>query len=104
MTTADPLAVAVFAAEWALSYEGIILSSASGSGASARRGGLTPARGRCGGAVDRLHRTPTWTLLLVGRRCREWGYLDPDGTWTRYDLHEHAREFDAAMAARKAAA
>lgn len=50
--------------------------------------------------IDRLHRTPTWTLLLVGRRRREWGYLDPDGSWTHFTQHPHAQEFDAAMAAR----
>lgn len=53
--------------------------------------------------ITHLHRRPTWTLLLVGRRRREWGYWDEDG-WTRFDRHRHAYEFDAAMAARKAAA
>lgn len=52
--------------------------------------------------IDRLHRVPTWTLMLVGRRRRDWGYLDRDGTWTRFDLHPHAAEFDEAMARRKA--
>ncbi len=52
--------------------------------------------------IWRLHRDPTWTLMLVGRRRRDWGYVDRDGTWTRYDLHPHAVEFDAAMAVRKA--
>lgn len=52
--------------------------------------------------IDRLTRTPTWTLMLVGRRRREWGYVDRDGTWTRYDLHPHSDEFDAAMAVRRA--
>lgn len=52
-------------------------------------------------SIERLHRTPTWTLLFVGRRRRDWGYVDADG-WTRFDRHRHAVEFDAAMAARKA--
>lgn len=47
-----------------------------------------------------LDRVPTWTLVLVGRRRRVWGYLDRDGTWTRFDQHPHAVEFDAAMARR----
>lgn len=50
--------------------------------------------------ILRLHRTPTWTLMVVGRRQRTWGYLDRDGTWTPYNEHPHAAEFDAAMAAR----
>lgn len=50
-----------------------------------------------------LQRTPTWTLMLVGRRRRDWGYVDRDGTWTRFDQHRHAQEFDVAMATRKAA-
>lgn len=54
-------------------------------------------------SIRRLHRNPTWTLMLVGRRQRVWGYLDDDGTWTPFDQHPHAAEFDAAMAARKAA-
>lgn len=53
--------------------------------------------------ITELWRVPTWTLMLVGRRRREWGYVDPDGTWTRFDLHAHAAEFDAALAARLAA-
>lgn len=53
--------------------------------------------------IDELARTPTWTLLLVGPRRRTWGYLEPDGTWTPFDEHPHAAEFDRAMAWRKAA-
>jgi hypothetical protein len=49
-----------------------------------------------------LLRVPTWTLMLVGPRVREWGYRDPDGRWTVFDQHPHAREFSAAMAARQA--
>lgn len=47
---------------------------------------------------------PTYTLMLVGRRRREWGYVDPDGTWTRFDRHPHAAEFDAALARRQTVA
>lgn len=45
--------------------------------------------------VERLHRTPTWTLLLVGRRRRNWGYIRPTEagfSWTAWDLdtgHKH---------------
>lgn len=52
--------------------------------------------------ITHLLWVPTWTLMFVGRRVREWGYIDPDGTWTRFDLHPHAAEFDRALAARKA--
>lgn len=52
-------------------------------------------------SIRRLHRTPTWTLMLVGPRRRIWGYLDDDGTWTPFDQHLHSAEFDAAMAARR---
>lgn len=48
-----------------------------------------------------LLRVPTWTLMFVGRRVREWGYVDRDGRWTRFDLHPHAAEFDAALAHRR---
>lgn len=47
-----------------------------------------------------LQRIPTWTLVLVGRRRRTWGYVDPDGTWTPYDQHFRAQQFDRAMAER----
>jgi hypothetical protein len=50
--------------------------------------------------IVKLLRIPTWTLMLVGRRTREWGYVDPDGTWTRFDLHRHNDEFVAALATR----
>ena len=53
--------------------------------------------------IDSLDRTPTWTLVFTGRRKREWGYVDPDGTWNHFTQHPHADEFDAAMAARSAA-
>lgn len=67
-------------------------------------------RMRLGGAhaIVRLTRTPTWTLMLVGRRVRTWGYLEPslfgDGgswVWTEFNRHSHAYEFDAALARRK---
>lgn len=63
-------------------------------------------RMRLGGAhaIMRLTRNPTWTLMLVGRRVRTWGYWEPAWNglwaWTEFDKHEHAREFDAAMARR----
>lgn len=56
-------------------------------------------------AIVQLSRTPTWTLLFVGRRVRTWGYLEPDvrggWRWTEFDKHPHAREFDQAMARRR---
>lgn len=50
--------------------------------------------------IDQLLRTPTWTLMLVGRRRRTWGYVDPGGEWTPFDEHFHAAEFDRAVAVR----
>jgi hypothetical protein len=57
-------------------------------------------------SIRRLLRTPTWTLLLVGKRVRTWGYIEPeDGwwRWTEFDMHRHADEFSAAMARRREA-
>lgn len=52
-------------------------------------------------AIRRLLRQPTWTLMFVGRRVRTWGYLEPSAygkwSWTEFDKHIHAREFDAAL-------
>jgi len=55
--------------------------------------------------IRELFRVPTWTLMLVGRRQRTWGYWDDesgyrDRSWTPFDVHHHAAEFDAAMAER----
>lgn len=56
--------------------------------------------------IERLLRTPTWTLLLVGARRRTWGYWRPNAGhrgswyWTPFDRDVHAEEFDAAMAER----
>lgn len=47
--------------------------------------------------IKRLLRVPTWTLMFVGRRKREWGYVDPGGLWTQYDQHPHNDEFVEAM-------
>ncbi len=35
--------------------------------------------------IAELDRTPTWTLVLVGRRKRIWGYLDRNGVYTDFD-------------------
>lgn len=54
-------------------------------------------------AIMRLLRSPTWTLMLVGRRRRTWGYLEPEDVgwrWTEFDLHPHNDEFAAALARR----
>ena len=53
--------------------------------------------------IESLTRTPTWSLMVVGRRVRKWGYVEPtDGgfVWTPFDKHAHAYEFDEAMAHR----
>lgn len=58
-------------------------------------------------SIMRLLRVPTWTLMLVGRRTRTWGYLQkaagPMWAWTPFDKHPHALEFNAAMARRRSA-
>lgn len=50
--------------------------------------------------IAQLHRKPTWTLMLVGRRRRVWGYKDRDGSWTRFDEHPYNDLFVAALARR----
>jgi hypothetical protein len=53
--------------------------------------------------ITGLRRTPTWTLVLVGRRARpepSWGYWDEEG-WIPFDRHPHAADFAAAEAARR---
>lgn len=56
-------------------------------------------------AITRLFRVPTWTLVLVGARRRTWGYLEGNArhwwTWTEFDKHPHADEFDEAMQRRR---
>ena len=48
--------------------------------------------------ISNLHRTPTWTLMFVGRRRRVWGYLDRDGTYTDYNKHVFNDQFMKALA------
>lgn len=50
--------------------------------------------------ISELSRTPTWTLVFVGRRRRVWGYLDPDGTYTDYNKHENNDSYLKALDAR----
>lgn len=64
-------------------------------------------------AITHLRRVPAWTLMLVGRRYRTWGYLEPyswvvrdagavsSWHWTEFNKHRHADEFAAAMERRK---
>lgn len=61
--------------------------------------------------IESLASPVVWTLVLVGRRRREWGYIDQrrwagedavSYRWTRFDYHRHAFEFDRAMARREA--
>lgn len=58
-------------------------------------------------SIMRLLRVPSWTLMLVGRRKRTWGYLEPTPTWawrwTEFNKHFHAGEFDAALERRRKA-
>ena len=51
--------------------------------------------------ITTLRRSPTWTLVLVGRRRPEpsWGYWD-DYQFTPWDEHPSAERFAAALAAR----
>ena len=41
-------------------------------------------------AIRRLLRVPTWTLVLVGRRVRDWGYLTDHGRWVSHDAQHDA--------------
>lgn len=50
--------------------------------------------------IDSLWRTPTWTLVFVGRRKRVWGYLDRDGTYTDFDKHRFMDDFTKALESR----
>lgn len=43
--------------------------------------------------IESLERTPTWTLMFVGRRQRVWQYMDRDGKLTDYDKHRFNDEF-----------
>lgn len=40
-------------------------------------------------AIRTLERTPTWTLLVVGRRSQSWGYATQEG-WVDHETY-HAR-------------
>lgn len=65
-------------------------------------------------AILKLDRDPTWTLMLVGRRYRTWGYLEPWLTkrrggnrlywrWTEYTRHPHNDEYLAALERQRSA-
>lgn len=47
--------------------------------------------------IAELDRTPTWTLVFVGRRRRVWGYLDRGGKYTPYNEHEFNDDYVDAM-------
>lgn len=51
--------------------------------------------------IERLHRTPTWTLVFVGRRAKVWGYRDRDGTETEFDKHPFNDQFLEALNKKK---
>lgn len=38
--------------------------------------------------IVRLDRSPTWTLVVTGRRCREWGFYTPSG-FVAADEYDH---------------
>lgn len=38
--------------------------------------------------IESINRVPTVTLLFVGRRKREWGFIFKNGQWMRWDIHE----------------
>lgn len=59
--------------------------------------------------IEVLTRTPTWSLLVVGKRRRTWGYWRPivgstrgGWSWHPFDRDVHADEFDEALKARAA--
>lgn len=54
--------------------------------------------------IASLDKTPTWTLMFVGRRRRTWGYLEADGTFTEYNKHPFNDDYLAALAAQGDAA
>jgi hypothetical protein len=31
--------------------------------------------------------TPAWSLVLRGRRVREWGFIDAEGRWTKWTTY-----------------
>jgi hypothetical protein len=53
--------------------------------------------------IRSLHRVPTWTLIVTGRRHSEpsWGYWE-DGEYTPAEEHRHQADFETAMAEWKA--
>jgi hypothetical protein len=63
-------------------------------------------------AIMKLLRPRVWTLMLVGRRRRTWGYWEPyispsNGNefwyWTEYRKHRHNDEYQAALERRRSA-
>ena len=39
-------------------------------------------------AIKRLHKRPTWTLVITGPRRREWGFYTKDG-WVDWRTYVH---------------
>lgn len=59
--------------------------------------------------IESLDRTPTWSVLVVGKRRRTWGFLRPipgstrgAWSWTPFNTDGNAAEYDRAIAAREA--
>jgi hypothetical protein len=52
--------------------------------------------------IASLLRRPTWTVLVVGRRQRVWGYVDETG-WTQFDQHPNNDKFHEAWRLREEA-
>lgn len=65
------------------------------------RGALNRKKATDAHTIVSLLRVPTWTLMVVGKRQRVWGYIEPDGTWTAFDEHEFNQQFLAALERRK---
>ena len=37
--------------------------------------------------IDVLHATPTWSLVFVGRRQQDWGFILPGQGWVQHDAY-----------------
>lgn len=58
-------------------------------------------------AIESIDRTPTWTLLFVGKRRRTWGYLEMEegesfgDRWTEFNKHPYDTLFQEALEHRR---
>ena|SRR5688572_13574540 len=58
-----------------------------------RRGWLSVARRKATDLhrVLNLHRVPTWTLLFVSGRTRDWGFVTQDRGWVDHETYFHPK-------------